>query len=218
MATKRIANVASHLTAATVEEPEASQDEPVWELGIYGGGGEGAERGIMKMYEYGPEGKAMPDVTVTCVNKELLVEADPPDWKPEDGYEPARHPVYQITFANPEGPDYAGNTDFETIGCCIDRGDAVKFHFDHGAKAFSVCAERPGSFDICAKICAQPHCAAHPPVQDLCKANQRAPWQTRTAAPPATWSTWRSAKRSTASSTGRASAPAASAARARTWL
>ena len=169
-------------------------------------------------YEYGPEGTAMPDVTVTCVNKELLVEADPPDWKPADGYEPARHPVYQITFANPEGPDAGGNTDFETIGCCIDRGDAVKFHFDHGAKAFSVCAERPGSFDICAKICAQPHCAAHPPVQDLCKANQRAPWQTRTAAPPATWSTWRSATRSTASSTGRASAPAASAARARTWL
>ena len=165
MATKRIANVASHLTAATVEEPEASQDEPVWDLGIYGGGGEGAERGIMKMYEYGAEGKAMPDVTVTCVNKELLVEADPPDWKPEDGYEPARHPVYQITFANPEGPDAGGNTDFETIGCCIDRGDAVKFHFDHGAKAFSVCAERPGSFDICAKICAQPHCAAHPSVQ-----------------------------------------------------
>ena len=33
------------------------------------------------------------------------------------------------------GPDHGGQTDFETLGCAIDRGDAVKFHFAHGAKA-----------------------------------------------------------------------------------
>ena len=104
----------------------------------------------MKLYEYNPEGRGMPDVNVTLAKKTLLVEPIPADWKPEDG-EAQRQPVYQLEFANPP-IDWAGNTDFETIGTAIDRGDAVKFRFAHGAKAFSVCAERPGSFDICAKI------------------------------------------------------------------
>ena len=42
-------------------------------------------------------------------------------------------------------------------GTAIDRGDAVKFRFpEEGggakAKAFSVCREEPGYFDICAKV------------------------------------------------------------------
>ena len=131
--------------------PEA--DAPVWNLGIYGNLPQGGERGIMQMYEYSPEGKQMPDVTVACASKKLLVEAIPADWTPESGEEAQRQPVWQITFANPTGPDYGGNTDFETIGTAIDRGDAVKFRFDvGGAKAFSVCREQPGSFDICAKV------------------------------------------------------------------
>ena len=135
---------------------EVAPAVPEWSLGVHGGGAEGGERGLMKMYEYEPEGpsspKHMPDVTVSCAKKELLVEPIPADWKPEDGYEPERLPVWQITFANPEGPDHDGNTDFETIGTAIDRGDAVKFRFEHDTKAFSVCAERPGSFDICCKV------------------------------------------------------------------
>lgn len=147
--------VAQSHAAATGAEVESGKP-PVWNLGVYGGGGEAAERGILKMYEYGPEGVPMPDVTVTCVKKKCLITPIPADWKPEDG-EAERLPVWQITFANPEGPDYKGNTDFETIGCAIDRGDAIKFHFGVGtpkykAKAFSVCREEPGSFDICAKI------------------------------------------------------------------
>jgi ferredoxin-NADP reductase len=129
-----------------------SGEPPVWNLGVYGGGGETAERGIMKMYEYSPEEVQMPDVTVTCVEKKLLVEPIPADWVPEDGDTAQRQPVWQITFANPEGPDYNGNTDFETIGCAIDRGDAIKFRFGEKAKAFSVCREEPGYFDICAKV------------------------------------------------------------------
>ena len=139
----------------------------MFNLGVYGGGAEGGERGLMKMYEYEPEGpsspKHMPDVTVSCAKKELLVEPIPADWKPEDGYEPERLPVWQITFANPEGPDHDGNTDFETIGTAIDRGDAVKFRFGAdmsgldryeggGASAFSICREEPSSFEICAKV------------------------------------------------------------------
>lgn len=157
---KRLATVAAHLAAAPSasaveleqEMPARSLDSPVWELGVYGGGGESAERGLLKMYEYSPEGRAMTDVTVTCARKKLLVEPIPAGWKLEDGDTAERLPVYQITFNNPDGPDYAGNTDFETIGTAIDRGDAVKFRFAHGAKAFSVCREQPGSFDICAKI------------------------------------------------------------------
>eukprot|EP01047_Picozoa_sp_COSAG01_P026289 COSAG01_NODE_1689_length_9488_cov_5.759825_11_plen_150_part_00 len=107
---------------------------PVWNLGVYGGGGQAAERGTLKMYEYSPEGKQMPDVTVTCARKKLLVPPIPASWTPEDGDTAERLPVYQITFKNPDGPDYGGNTDFETIGTAIDRGDAVKFRFAQKAK------------------------------------------------------------------------------------
>ncbi len=148
--TRRARGVQSQAAATGAEL--GSSEPPVWNLGVYGGGGETAERGIMKMYEYSPEGVQMPDVTVTCVKKKLLVEPIPADWVPEDGDTAQRQPVWQITFANPEGPDYNGNTDFETIGCAIDRGDAVKFRFGEKAKAFSVCREEPGYFDICAKV------------------------------------------------------------------
>lgn len=107
---------------------------PVWNLGVYGGGGQAAERGTLKVYEYSPEGKQMPDVTVTCARKKLLVPPIPASWTPEDGDTAERLPVYQITFKNPDGPDYGGNTDFETIGTAIDRGDAVKFRFAQKAK------------------------------------------------------------------------------------
>jgi ferredoxin-NADP reductase len=132
-------------------------ETPVWDLGVYGGGPEGGEAGIMKLYEYSPEGADMPDVTVTCAAKKLLVPPIPADWQPEDGDTAERQPVWQITWANPEGPDHGGNTDFETIGTAIDRGDAVKFRFpEEGggakAKAFSICREEPGYFDICAKV------------------------------------------------------------------
>lgn len=143
-APRRLRAVAAHLVATELAVPDAPLDSPKWELGVYGNLGASP----LKPYHFGGTAKNMPDVTVTLKRKKCLVEAFPPGASLDEA---TRLPVWQFTFANPEGTDDAGET-FESLGCAIDRGDAMKFRFPEKTKAYSVCRESPGEFDVCVKM------------------------------------------------------------------
>lgn len=144
-AAQRIGAVTSHLTAATVETVPADEVPDEFSIGawrtIQNGG-----LSTLKPFDYRGGSET---VEVTLINKVCLVEADPPGASPETA---DRLPVYTFTFANPPGPDAAGE-EYESLGFQIDRCGAMKMVTPgYKAKSYSVSAERPGEFDLTIKI------------------------------------------------------------------